>query len=442
VVTQTLSTQIVEGPNARLVLDQAELKVVAGPDRGSQITLGADSVIIGSSPQCELVLHDSTVSARHAEIQLGARGYFVRDLGSTNGVTCGKVAIDRAPLSDGLKIGLGESVIVVRALGTQTTIPLARPGHLGGLVALSVKMRAFAAALEQAAQADATVLIEGETGTGKELAAQTLHALSLRRSGPLVTCDCAVLAPERAAADLFGHEKGAFTGASQARPGLLEDAEGGTLFLDEIAELPLGLQPLLLGAIERRRSRRIGGRAELSHDVRIVATTSRNLSEEARAGRFRQDLYYRLGVVRLRVPPLRERPDDIPVLAELFAGEVQASLAPEALAPLLAYGWPGNVRELKNTVLRLLVQPGAGVAASLGEARPSGPHAPVILDAAGRIRPWLEVRRLDAGALEREYFQLLLELTEGHQARAAELAQITPQSLSSIVRKHDLGRRG
>jgi DNA-binding NtrC family response regulator len=382
-------------------------------------------------------LHDGTVSGRHAEIQLTPRGYLIRDLGSTNGIVCGSVAVDRAPLCDRMKLSLGESVIAVRALGTQAQVSLMLPGHLGALVALSIKMRAFAAALESAAATDVTVLIEGETGSGKELAAQTLHSLSPRRGSPFVVFDCASVAQQLAASELFGHEKGAFTGAAQSRAGLFEEADGGTLFLDEIGDLASELQPLLLGAIERKRSRRVGGQRDQEHDVRIVAATHRNLAEEVRAGRFRQDLYYRLAVMRLRVPPLRERPDDIPALADRFASEVRAELSPEMLAPLLAYNWPGNVRELRNAIARIAVQPDA----KLGDppsARPASAHAAAIFEDDGSLRPWLEARRLDAALLEQEYFRLLLEQTDGHQARAAELAQITPQSLSAIVRKHGL----
>src|SRR5262249_9139639 len=155
-------------------------------------------------------LHDGTVSARHAEIQFTTRGYSIRDLGSTNGVICDSIAVERAPLCDGQKLTLGESVIAVRALGKQASVPLMQAGHLGALCALSVKMRAFAASLKQAARSDATVLIEGETGTGKELAAQTLHWLSARKDGPLVIFDCGAVASQLAAAELFGHEKGAF----------------------------------------------------------------------------------------------------------------------------------------------------------------------------------------------------------------------------------------
>jgi DNA-binding NtrC family response regulator len=437
VKSERLTTQISDGPEPQLVIDAAEVQVFAGPDKGHKFVLGCDSLIVGSAADCEVVLHDRTVSGRHAEIQSTSSGYYIRDLGSTNGVCIGSQPIDRAPLCDGTRLSLGQSGLLVRALGEKCAIPLARAGEVAGMVARSVKMRAFVAALEQAAQTEATVLLEGETGSGKEVAAQALHELSSRRLGPFVTFDCGAVPAGLIAAELFGSEKGAFTGAAAARAGLLESAEGGTLFLDEIGELPLDLQPLLLGAVERKRSRRIGAQSEIEHDVRIIAATNRNLVEEVRSGRFREDLFFRIAVARLRLPPLRERHEDILFLADLFAKEAGIELSAESIAVLTSYDWPGNVRELKHTMTRMVAQSQDARDAIVDLTKQ---RASKLLDEEGRPRPWLEARRLASLATEREYAQLLLLQTEGNLTRAAELAGVTRQAFTKLAEKHGLHR--
>jgi DNA-binding NtrC family response regulator len=438
-MVNTLSTELVEGKNARLVVDAAELRVTTGPDKGLRFPLSADSILIGSAPTADLVLHDKTVSTRHAEIQLTERGYVIRDLESTNGIALGKQLIHRAPLSHGLKLALGETTILVHALGKQLSVPLADSGESLGLVAHSVKMRAFVAALEQAALSDGTVLIEGETGTGKELAAQALHRLSSRNAGPFVTFDASAVPASLAAVELFGAEKGAFTGAATARPGLLESADGGTFFIDEIGELPLDLQPLLLGVLERKRSRRVGGKTDHAHDVRIVAATHRNLAEEVRAKRFREDLFYRLAVVRLRVPPLRERREDTPLLVDQFAREAGITISPDSLSPFSSYDWPGNVRELRNTITRMVVQSTGAHEAILDPAKRSASR---LFDEDGQLRPWLDAARIGRAELEREYVQEAFLQAGGKLSKAAQLAGITHQSLAALADKHGLRRRG
>jgi DNA-binding NtrC family response regulator len=305
---------------------------------------------------------------------------------------------------------------------------------LGDLVARSMKMRAFVAALTTTAASEAGVLIEGETGCGKEVAAHALHAASTRRNGPFVTFDCNTPTAALANAQLFGHEKGAFTGAHEARPGLLEEAEGGILFIDDISELPLELQPLLLGVIERKRGRRLGSKSDRKYDVRIVVATSRNLGEEARARRFREDLYFRLAVVRLKVPPLRERAEDIPVLADRFARELGTSLAPEAIAPLVSHSWPGNVRELKNTVTRMVIH---GASSALEKVTLS----PRLLDEDGNLRSLPDVRKRAALEVEKEYLEAIFASTGENLSHAAELAGISRQALTELLQKHNLYRR-
>jgi DNA-binding NtrC family response regulator len=290
-------------------------------------------------------------------------------------------------------------------------------------------MRAFVAALEQAARSDATILFEGETGTGKDLAAEAAHACSSRSNGPFVVVDCAGLGRSLLTAELFGHEEGAFTGADRDRPGLLERGDGGTLFIDEVGELPLDAQPLLLRAIENRTVRRLGGKVDRPLDVRIIAATRHNLAEEVRARRFREDLYYRLAVVRLRIPPLRERPEDLTVLARHFATEASVELSPETIAYFLTQRWAGNVRELKNEIERLAIVrmvPGCD---------------PAVFAAKDRLRPLTEARRLAVDEFERAYLQQALDLAGGSISRAAELSEVSREVFTRLVGKHGLRRR-
>jgi two-component system nitrogen regulation response regulator NtrX len=226
-------------------------------------------------------------------------------------------------------------------------------------------MREIFALLERVAPTDLTVLVRGETGTGKELVARALHRASPRSLRPLVVQDCSAIAKDLIESTLFGHEKGSFTGAVERKIGCFEQAEGGTIFLDEVGELDLSLQPKLLRVLESRMVKRVGGTREIPVDVRVVAATNRDLRKMVTTGTFREDLYYRLGVISVELPALRERPVDIPALVESFLAQVATRRFPgesrrfevtqEALGRLLAYGWPGNVRELRNTVERLLI---------------------------------------------------------------------------------------
>jgi DNA-binding NtrC family response regulator len=425
-----LSTQLLDGADPRLELEDAELRVDAGPDKGTRHPLGVESLVIGSAADCQLVLHDTTVSARHAEISLGRAGYTLRDLGAKNGTRLGGVLVERAPLTAGAKFQLGGTKLSVHIRGGTSSIALAQPGVLGELVAHSVAMRAIVANLERLAPSDATLLIEGETGTGKEVVARLAHALSPRRHGPFVVFDAGAISGTLIAAELFGVERGAFTDATHSRPGLFETAEGGSLFLDEIGELPLELQPALLRALEARRTRRIGGTHELAHDVRIIAATNRNLGEEVRAQRFRADLFYRLAVARLRLPPLRERREDIPVLAHLFASQLGLELPGDLLAALASHDWPGNIRELRNAIEGAQLPQGRDALRGLAGPRAAGPLVQLA-----------EARRQAADQFERDYLAAALAAADGNLSRAAELAGTSRQLLTQLARKHGMRAR-
>ena len=432
-----LATRVDESGPGRLELDAAELRVVAGPDRNLRQPLDEHGLVIGTAGDCGLVLHDPTVSSRHAEISLVSDGWIVRDLGSKNGVRLHGWPIERAPLAAGMQLRLGKTTLQVHALKGRHAIALERPGQFAGLVAHSVKMRAVVAQLTQLGPTETTVLLEGETGSGKELAAQALHAASLRAGEPLVVFDCGAVAPTLAAAELFGHERGAFSGAAHDRPGVFEAAHGGTLFLDEIGELPLDLQPLLLRAIEQRMVRRIGGRQDRACDVRVVAATHRNLAEEVRAGRFRKDLYYRLAVARVRIPPLRERPEDLPLLARTFAVELGLALEPELVAVLASYEWPGNVRELRNLIARQAAQPASAAQLLREQSAASAASADPVFAGVG-LRPLHEARTHAGDAFERRYLLEALARAEDNVSRAAELAGVSRQLFTRLIAKHNL----
>jgi len=307
-----------------------------------------------------------------------------------------------------------------------------------GIVGRSEAIRAVLAQVEQVAPTDATVLVSGETGTGKELVVRALHRRSERRERPLVKLACAAIPEALLESELFGHERGAFTGATASRPGRFELADGGTLLLDDVDTLPPGIQAKLLRAIQEGEVQRLGSPEPRRVDVRIVATTNRDLFAEVAAGRFREDLYYRLDVVPISIPPLRERGDDVPLLVDHFARRYGARLkrpirgvSEDALAELCAYSWPGNVRELQNAVERAVVLGHGDVlrlSAPLDRGAPSG-----ALDPDGR--PLSERVR----AFKSELIARALEVAEGNQRRAAELLGLHPPSLNRMMR--DLGIR-
>jgi DNA-binding NtrC family response regulator len=284
------------------------------------------------------------------------------------------------------------------------------------------------------------VLLVGESGTGKELMARALHDQGPRAKEPFVTVDCGSLSPSLVASELFGHEKGSFTGADARHLGAFERADGGTLFLDEIGELPTALQSTLLGALERRRFRRLGGREEVAVDVRVVSATHRDLRAQVNDGAFRLDLYYRVAVVVLRVPPLRERREDIPLLLEHFLreagvdGEIAAVVPPDAMDALTGHSWPGNVRELRNVVEATLVM---GEAPALSGA-PSGPGGGDDVVDRTLHHGYKEARTAVLDDFERRYCEALLTRAEGNVSKAARDARMDRTYLIKLLAKHDL----
>jgi len=287
-------------------------------DPAQQYRFEKAEIRIGAMDDNDIVLRDDTVSRHHAKIVQENTGYVLMDLNSTNGTFINKVRIREAFLKPGCMVSVGHTQLKFNAREEAVEIVPSRKEHCGDLIGRNAKMREIYSIIEKIAPTATTVVIEGETGTGKEVVAQTIHKLSSRAEGPVIIFDCGAVPPNLIESELFGHEKGSFTGAVMTRQGLFEMADGGTLFLDELGELPLDLQPKLLRALEQREIRRVGSSKSIKVDVRIIAATNRNLEDEVRSGRFRQDLFYRLSVVRLMLPALRDRVDDISLLVRHF----------------------------------------------------------------------------------------------------------------------------
>jgi DNA-binding NtrC family response regulator len=446
-ITPLPATQVIQRAQGvdQLLIRSAQLKVVGGPDKGRQVAIGERTVVVGTAPECDLCLTDSAVSRRQFEVRAALDGFLVRDLASTNGTFAGKLRLGETLVTESLTLTAGRSEIKLVIGKEQEALDLSRHERFGSLLGKSPPMRRCFALLEAAAACDATVLIEGESGTGKEVAAESVHRLSARASGPLVVVDCGAIAATLIESELFGHERGSFTGAAASHAGAFEQADGGTLFLDEIGELEASLQPKLLRFLEKHEVRRVGGSGARKVDVRVVAATNRRLEQLAKDGGFREDLFYRLAVIRVVLPPLRQRRDDVPMLALELARRIRPGVDPaswldaHALEVLSSYPWPGNVRELRNVLERLAALPDARPELLLapasdekGQAAAADPHRGLddlaYHDAKERI--------LDA--FERRYVAAVLARSGGVVARAAEHAQVPRQTFFRLIRKHGL----
>jgi transcriptional regulator with PAS, ATPase and Fis domain len=411
-----------------------ELVVVDGPSRGARASVTTGGARVGAAPGNDLTLADPTVSRVHCEITQKGDALVLRDLGSTNGTWVEGVRLRDGDVPPGAIVRVGSSAFRVDVGEEPAFVELSARSSFGELVGASLEMRRLYAVLERVAATDATVLVEGETGTGKDVLARSLHAASPRASGPLVAVDCGAIPENLIESELFGHVRGAFTGATSDRKGVFEEAHGGTLFLDEIGEMPLTLQPKLLRAIESRSVRRVGSSAARAVDVRIVAATNRPLARCVNDGSFREDLYYRLAVVAVALPPLRTRREDIPLLARHFhaaiAGAGAGELPPELLARLVARSWPGNVRELRNYIERSV---SLGMLEPSAAGRPSRPPpgAPLpSLDGVIALElPLKEARQAWVESFESVYLRNVLRACGGNVTRAAERAGVSRRFL-------------
>jgi transcriptional regulator with PAS, ATPase and Fis domain len=432
--TPDVTTKVIE-QEGKLEFPSVEVRVVDGPDRGASQRVGPNGVRVGTASGSQLRLTDPTVSRLHCELRVGGAGVRVVDSGSTNGTFVDGVRIFSAEVRSGSRVRVGETVLSVTTGQERYTVDLSPRHRFGDVVGASAEMRRLYGVLEKVAPTDASVLIQGETGTGKELIARAIHDASARAKFPFVVVDCGAIAENLIESELFGHVRGAFSGALNDRRGLFEEANGGTLFLDEIGELPPSLQPRLLRVLETFEVRRVGSNASRTVDVRVVAATNRPLAQSINEGTFRDDLYYRLAVVEIELPPLRARPEDIPLLAEVFykryAGDAEKP-PPELLASLSSRAWPGNVRELRNFVERSVSLGYAATApAAVAPRRPEAETAPE-----GLVPVHLPLK--DARAAWTEQFELLyvralLAKTGGNVTRAAELAGINRRSLQRLI---------
>lgn len=439
-------------------LDHPRLVILGGPKKGEEIELRdiAGGMRVGSDPANELVFED--LAPLHAELSVEPGGQGVRVVDRSSGYTrLDGYSIAEAVLAPGGTLGLGPLELRLENAADALRVLPSDSDRFGLARGASLPMREAFGVLEAVAPTDVTVLLLGETGTGKDVLARATHASSPRASGPLVTIDCGAIAPSLIESELFGYERGAFTGADTAHPGAFEAAGGGTLFLDEVGELPLDVQPKLLRAIDEKSVQRVGGSHRKPADVRLVAATKRDLEEEVQRGRFRQDLYFRLAVVPLILPPLRQRREDIPLLVEAFAKAFaertgfSPTIAEEELQALQTHDWPGNVRELKNTVERAfwLALTGDGsvrfmlpTLASLHLAQPEGDipePAAAPPDDIDETLSFSEHKQRWEEAFEKAYLPWLLERSEGSISAAAREARMDRKHLRSLLRKHELG---
>jgi DNA-binding NtrC family response regulator len=430
--------QILDGDDiVALRRRRLRVEVIKGADRKTKIDFDLDQIVIGTHDSCPMKLSDATVSRQHCEIALVSQGYAVRDLESTNGTFIDRVRIREAIIDRECKVRVGDTVLRIQPLDETVEIPLADDTRFGPLHGKSAAMRRVFDVLSRVAPTDTTALITGESGTGKELAARAIHEASPRAGGPFVVVDCSAIPASLIESALYGHEKGSFTGAVARRVGAFQAASGGTLFLDELGELPLDLQSRLLGAIERREVQPIGSTDPRKVDVRIVAATNRDLRREVNRGSFREDLYFRLAVITIEMPPLRERPEDVALYIDQFLAEVAdehpgVSLDADTVQRLTAQPWRGNVRELRNVLER---------AVALGDVQLPGDTEAELPQVGGAVDvkvPFKVGKASLIEAYERAYVERLMAAHDNNITRAARAAEIDRVYLLRILDKFGL----
>jgi len=404
----------------------------------------ASRTYLGSSGACDIVLVDPHVSRRHLALQVTARGLEIEDLESTNGTFVNGLRTLRAVLAGGETIAIGDHTLRVARATTAVHAEPAAVVRFGTVLGASLTMRRLYPLCQRIATSDVPLLIEGETGTGKEVLAESIHAASSRASGPFVVFDCTTISPTLLEATLFGHEKGAFTGAVSARPGVFELASGGTLFIDEIGDLDTSLQAKLLRALQSSQVQRIGASRWIRTNVRIISATRRDLEREIQVGRFRDDLYFRLVVARIELPPLRQRRDDVPLLARAFwtaLGGTAGEYPPSILAGREDYAWPGNVRELHNLVAHRLAlgdladapagcedvvdMPATGTEKAPSVPGPAGAGEDVMDRIIRERRAFARAREQVIFEFERRYTDWVLAEHGGNVTKAAEACGIS-----------------
>jgi len=423
--------------NCRLVVIESP-----GPKAEVMLTPGL-AVRVGQGADCDLIVKDEGVSRHHLTLTTRRDGFFLEDRGSTNGTFVGGVQVERAVLAPGSVLRLGASVLRILPPGKLKRLHPSPRTRFGRLIGESKAMREVFSLLERVSPTEVTTLVRGETGTGKELAARSLHELSLRADKPFVVFDCAGVTPSLIESELYGHKKGAFTGATADMPGVFERARGGTVFIDEVGELPLEQQPRLLRVLDSRTVRRLGSTQDLSVDVRVIAATHRDLVKMVQAGSFREDLYFRLSVVEIKLPPLLGRLEDLVPLVRHFlvarGWDPGLEVAGANLQILQRHKWPGNVRELRNVLDRAISLSGA----------PGKPFEELIIELGelqaeptlSQANLGLPFKQAKAAALERfeaSYLEALIKHCKGNLSRAARSAELDRGHLRTLLRKHEL----
>ncbi len=446
---QTLVVPSESGSDMSIRVRKTKLLVISGPLQGREFLVNKDVFTIGSGMHNDLRIEDGAISKRHCEINVDETGYSIQDLGSTNGTYVQGVRITQAYLNPGTELTLGKTRLIFCPLQEARELPLSRSESFGKVLGRSIAMRRVFHLAETYAPTDATVMITGETGTGKEILAEEIHNHSPRKGKPFIVIDCAALAKDLIESELFGHAKGAFTGAAGDRAGAFEHATGGTVFLDEIGDLSPELQPKLLRVLEKREIRRVGTNTTQKIDVRILCATNRRMDVEVNEGRFREDLFYRLSVVPVELPPLRRRRDDIPLLTRKFIAELHGEEALDDVADfdatmdvLKRHEWPGNVRELRNLV----------ELAFYSGRRPVDMTAFLSLGHFSRAvrknadfdaqfsadRPFKDVKNDLISEFEKRYIRDLLARNGNNVSKSAREAGIERAYLQRLIRKYEI----
>ncbi len=433
-------------PGARARATPTRWVEISSPGNPPVLRLREGIARIGRDDSNDVVIVDPYISRCHVEVRAFPHGFELVDMDTKNGTHYQGARIRELALRGEVSLVLGRRVTVTIRVGDDNDVRTPREAP-GALVGVSLGMARMRAAIEKLAPSQLTVLIEGETGTGKEVVARMIHAMSHRAAKPFVVFDCASVSPALIASELFGHVRGAYTGAVGAAEGAFRHAHGGTLLLDEIGELPLELQPALLRALEARQVKPVGGDGYIPVDVRVLAATNRSLEDEVDAGRFRRDLLFRVAIGRLRVPALRERGEDVAALAVHFAESYGATLTDEALAGLDGHAWPGNVRELRNLVERAVMLSGGtgAVVTRLDTDDPLGPDAGTTVSTLspetpleGQGLPFQDAKQAAVDRFERDYLVKLFDAAGCNLSEAARRSGVHRRYLRELFKKHGL----
>jgi DNA-binding NtrC family response regulator len=425
------------------------LTVIAegGNPAGKAIPIGVKGCIVGRGEHCDVVLDDSRVSTSHCSLAASEKGVLLVDLDSRNGTFVNQVRLARGNavyLTVDCRIRCGQTWLQFRSVGREQ-VPISNSRAFGPLVGRSVGMRRIYAQLARVAEHELSVLITGETGTGKELVAEAIHLASRRAGAPFITVDCTTIPASLAESTLFGHERGAFTGAVARQVSPFLAAQHGTIFFDELGELPLDVQPKLLRVLETRKIQSVGSNNYRPIDVRVIAATRRNLHFEMNAKRFRDDLYYRFAQVVVEVPPLRERPEDIPDLVAHFLADLGDPAAMDRIERpvmdrLLRHDWPGNVRELRNVVLTAHAQSAGGPLEFADLLEPKKANLD-FSDRTSSVRSFQAFKEGVLDAAEREfakYFARLHSETGGNLSEMSRRAGLSRPQVREYVQRYRL----